>query len=550
MGDLIRVCQQELAQSDFQYQRMISQRLPAVWSAVGRIIDGGCETTRGIGIPGFAKWSFVRDTKQPVFTLCEAFVRRNKVEFRRPPPAVQQMSYDISASSIANEVNVPTDQVKATLEAIVEYVGDKLRQKTASGRIKVGSVGHLIFESNRVSFRYSKNILSRIKSREPKKTEPMILTRSASASASKKKGLSLVDLNLDSESAIPHPSDLELQNANLKLIDEKEQKRKDQLAKEIEDVDLNLANLKAANIKEKKRLLEEQRRKRELANKQKRQAEQNRLRELAQMEENSKEKAGIYFPFRSSEDAAAERQQKDKDYRAKLDAEKKQHDPEGFARKCSVRPQDATLIKSTSAPILPRFLLPDRGPGGLKFMSEKQENVVELAYKRYANEKEAEVAKMEKETKELNQRREIAEKRHWKNHVMKQRTQANVYSDLSKQVAEKRQRNRIEKANRRMEIGANGRAFPVEKVQDRAKKAEAQSFLCAGLDYQIREKRHEKERQKIVELEEEKYFLDSVKHQLGLERYAAKEKKRVNQLALMADWDRQKEMEKMYTSIK
>lgn len=550
MGDLIRVCQQELAQSDFQYQRMISQRLPAVWSAVGRIIDRGCETTRGTGIPGFAKWSFIRDTKQPVFTLCEAFVRRNKVEFRRPPPAVQQMSYDISSSSIASEGSVPADQVKATLEAIVEYVGDKLRQKTASGRIKVGSVGHLVFEGNRVSFRYSKNILSRINNLEPKKAEPMILARKASSSVPKKKGLSLADLNLDSASTIPHPSDLELQNANLKLIDEKEQKRKVQLAKEVEDVDLNLANLKAANIKEKKRQLEEQRRKREWASKQKRQAEQNRLKELARSEENLKEKAGIYFPFRSSEDAAVERQQKDNDYRTKLDAQKMQSDAEKFARESSDRPQDATLIKSTSAPILPRFLLPDRGPGGLKFMSEKQENVVELAYKRYANEKEAEKTNMEKATKELNQRREIAEKRHWQAHVVKQRSQASVYSDLNKQVAEKHQRNRIERANRRMEIGANGRAFPVEKVKDRVKEAEAQSFLCAGLDYQIREKRHEKERQKIVQLEEEKYFLDSVKHQLGLERYAAKEKKRMNQLALVADWDRQQQMEKMYTSIK
>jgi hypothetical protein len=154
MSSVLVECAQQLHRSVHDYERSLAAHVIGVWQAIGAHIERSLVGRRGITIPGFCKFSFVKDgiPCQPVFTVADKFARLYGVSSRRPLPALTVASTELSLSLVGNDVGLVREQAQGILDAILNTLGCRLRDGTASGRLRVGHIGVMTLDGKQISF--------------------------------------------------------------------------------------------------------------------------------------------------------------------------------------------------------------------------------------------------------------------------------------------------------------------------------------------------------------------------------------------------------------
>lgn len=150
-------CAQHLRESSFEYEQLLGSSVDAVWQAISGHVERQLTLKKGVNVAVFGKFTFLRDSQPsaPVFILAERFVNTYGVAWKRPPPALLAPTADVNMSGIGNEIGIPKEQTLRTLEALVAFLGTKLQKGSASGRLRVGSVGYVCFEGRALSFAFN-----------------------------------------------------------------------------------------------------------------------------------------------------------------------------------------------------------------------------------------------------------------------------------------------------------------------------------------------------------------------------------------------------------
>ena len=126
-----------------------------------------------------------------------------------------------------------------------------------------------------------------------------------------------------------------------------------------------------------------------------------------------------------------------------------------------------------------------------------------------------------------------------------------VLADMARQAEEKRKRDIEEEHNRRMLVNSDpARAIPQQVDPDRKVVSKIQGELRQLLDQQVLEKKIAKRIEKKKQVQQERYFLDSLHRQLVQDRnYRQKEKLRTKQ-ELMSDWEKQATLAKKNAQVR
>lgn len=167
---ILSECAQHLRQSSYEYEKLLGSSVGVVWQALGNHIERQLLSKKGVNIPMFGKFTFLRDVQPltPIFILADRFAGSHSVAWKRPPPAPLTPTMDVSMSTIGSEVGLPKEQTLRTIEALVRFLGTKLQSGTASGRLRVGNAGLVCLEGKALVFAFNPGFVKSIAQSEKK----------------------------------------------------------------------------------------------------------------------------------------------------------------------------------------------------------------------------------------------------------------------------------------------------------------------------------------------------------------------------------------------
>ncbi|DAZ97201.1 TPA: hypothetical protein N0F65_003832 [Lagenidium giganteum] len=154
--DILAECAEHLRKSPFDYQQLLSAHVTRVWNGLVLQVERQMIVRRGTGIPGLGRFAFLRNAQplQPVFILADRFIHSYGASWRRPPPALLTPTVDVNVGVLANDIGLPKGETQSTLDAILEWIGTKVRKGKAHDRLRVGRVGCFSFDGNAVAFAF------------------------------------------------------------------------------------------------------------------------------------------------------------------------------------------------------------------------------------------------------------------------------------------------------------------------------------------------------------------------------------------------------------
>ncbi|GLE02069.1 hypothetical protein PINS_up010907 [Pythium insidiosum] len=149
-------CIAQLERSPYDYQKLLAASLRAVWAAVARLCERQLRQRKGLQIASLGRFGVVRDLLHvtPVFLLADRFKHSYGVSWKPPPPVVLAPTAELSMAVVGHEAGVPRDQAAQAVDALWAFIGSRLQQASASGRLPLGAVGVFHFAERSLSFAF------------------------------------------------------------------------------------------------------------------------------------------------------------------------------------------------------------------------------------------------------------------------------------------------------------------------------------------------------------------------------------------------------------
>ena len=568
-----------------------------VWSGMNVIMRSHTKMHMGVVLPNFARLTFQKELKKPMFNMNSNFLKTYSLRFnaRQATKAPETATKDLNFAKLAQLAKCSKDIAKTVYRELTQRLGDVLKDGNNQVAVAFNGIGVLRGNRFRLQFFFEGEKGAKV----PKTTASF--TRDALDSS---KGMAIIMPNA-SKGPSSHTGGSAKHSHSARLLPEIPSARSvssrsssvknrtqsvPQLHKSISDVIGTAPRNK--NLLDDRQL--EQENLRLMAERQRAAAKQRRLDEkefrdeILQMHKEtiladderrakmSKEKAfkdeqvvqgelaldrkrevaaeylaaqEMHWPFSVEEEVRAERRGKDQTFREELDKQNAGRPQKAAPRQRpedSVDPKDPnTWFKPSPGNVYPKFLTPSRSPTRIIDEGGQDPLVLRLAYKRYENTLRKQLGHLKSETKDIEQRerqkeQEIAYRAKRRMDIQRETT------EYQRKQVEYRAKQR-ERVLRETHLETNpdpGRAYPMEQLRDAHRINRAKASLRHALDSQVEMKQEINNMRSTIEKAEDNYFLGCVQEQLELDRAHRMNKKTQEQQAMMATWQRQEQFKK------
>ncbi|RLN92839.1 hypothetical protein BBJ28_00014234 [Nothophytophthora sp. Chile5] len=165
MGDLLAECSQQLRASSFEYETLLGASVGSVWQALGRHVVRQLTLRKGVTVPQLGKFGFYKTQTStlpapPVFLLADRFASTYGVVCRQqPPPAPLTATAEVNMAALGSDAGLGHEQTRRTLEAVMAFVGGKLRGGDGIGRLALTGVGNFQLDGRTLIFTFDRSFL-------------------------------------------------------------------------------------------------------------------------------------------------------------------------------------------------------------------------------------------------------------------------------------------------------------------------------------------------------------------------------------------------------
>jgi len=208
---------------------------------------------------------------------------------------------------------------------------------------------------------------------------------------------------------------------------------------------------------------------------------------------------------------------------------------------------DREKERSSSSSVLPTFLVPDLNQSAytndkLRGISNKRDVAVQIAYNRHQDSIRLEQQRLNDQHRAIANRQRQADTAHRTKHRQFKEDQAQYLQTLLSHAKSKRDHDTSERHRRRtMRDPDPSRVMPQEGDKDWNRHEKIKHSLRHTLDRQVKLRKERKDREKRVDVAEQRFFLDCVQKQLMEDRTRRRDITNKQNTMLQEEWRKQKD---------
>ncbi|KAE9252388.1 hypothetical protein PF004_g2018 [Phytophthora fragariae] len=499
-GDLVAECAQQLRSSSYEFEVLLGASVTGVWQAFGRLVARQLRQRKGVSLQQLGKFGFYKAqtcvmAAAPVFLLADRFASTYGIVWRyRSSPAPLTATAEVNMAALGSDAGLGSDQTRRTLEAILAFVGMKLKGGDYAGRLTLQGVGSFTLDGKALSFTFDASLLRSITQSDQVDIPPpsAVFRKSSSGvlDSLRKKAVqldarkghggseeSMMQRSLSVDSALLAPSKLKRKH-RLKALDHND----DFAALDHRDSGQSLDKQGKNDFDDEKK--------------------KKTAKETRRHHRKHRQELGDLIPGENN---------------------------------CNA--ESAPL---NGRQILPRFLIPEpRVPHEVLKARPNHDEVMQAAFQREVTNIEQAKRTDDQFNDTLATRQRVVQIRDLQKRAEQSVARRELNAFLNNQIEEKRSRSRQKSTSDRCDY-REIKILPLEReVSDEMKRSEKQK-LNQRLNEQVAAKDALKRDRRALDQAESAYFISKLKLQDDVDSHERAERKRVEKEALLAGWSQQK----------